>query len=54
MHDQYFYGGGGGEEVVDGEQSSSERRLKWGGRGSLRDLSKNMLKQRVGKGESCS
>ena len=30
--------------------------LKWGGGGwgSLRDLSKNILKQRVGKGKSCS
>ena len=34
----------------------SERCLKWGGGsgGSLRDLSKNILKQRVGKGKSCS
>ena len=28
---------------------SSERCLKWGGGGSLRDLSKNILKQGVGK-----
>ena len=35
---------------------SSERYLKWGdgGWGSLRDLSKNFLKQGVGKGKSCS
>ena len=30
--------------------------MKWGGEGggSLRDLSKNILKQEVGKGKSCS
>ena len=40
---------------MDGEGGSSERCLKWGGRGwSLRDLSKNFLKQGVGKGKSCS
>ena len=33
---------------------SSERCLKWGGGGSLKDLSKNILKQGVGKGKSCS
>ena len=33
-----FRGGG----VVDGEGGSSERCLKWGGGGSLRDLSKNI------------
>ena len=45
-----------GEGVVDGEGGSSERCLKWGGGGggSLRDLSKNFLKQGVGKGKSCS
>ena len=43
-----------GEGVVDGEGTSSERCLKWGGGGSLRDLSKNILKQGVGKGKSCS
>ena len=32
---------------------SSERCLKWGGGGSLKDLSKNILKQGVGKGKSC-
>ena len=32
----------------------SEGCLKWGGGGSLRDLSKNVLKQGVGKGRSCS
>ena len=46
----------GGEGVVDGEGGSSERCLKWGGGGwrVLRDLSKNILKQGVGKGKSCS
>ena len=44
-----FRGGG----VVDGEGGSSEGCLKWGGGGSLRDLSKNILKQGVGKGKSC-
>ena len=36
----------GGEGVVDGEGGSSESCLKWGGvgGGSLRDLSKNILK----------
>ena len=37
--------------MVDGEGGSSERCLKWGGEGSLRDLSKNILKQGVGKGK---
>ena len=38
---------------MDGEGGSSERCLKWGGGwGSLRDLSKNILKQGVGKGKS--
>ena len=32
---------------------SSERCLKWGGGGSLRDLSKNSLKQGMRKGKSC-
>ena len=45
--------------MVDGEGGSSEGCLKWcggvvGGGGSLRDLSKNVLKQGVGKGKSCS
>ena len=42
--------------VVDGEGGSSEGCLKWAGGGcrSLRDLSKNVLKQGVGKGKSCS
>ena len=37
---------GGGEGVVDVEGDSSKRRLKWGGGGwgSLKDLSKNILK----------
>ena len=43
-----------GEGVVDGEGFSSERCLKWGGGGSLKDLFKNILKQGVGKGKSCS
>ena len=42
----------GGAGVVDGE-GSSERCLKCGGGGSLRDLSKNILKHGVGKGKSC-
>ena len=39
-----------------GRGGSSGRCLKWGGGecGSLRDLSKNISKQGVGKGESCS
>ena len=36
-----FRGGG----MVDGEGGSSEGCLKWGGGGSLRDLSKSILKQ---------
>ena len=52
VYDQNFWGGG--EGVVDGEGGSSEGCLKWGGGGSLRDLSKNILKQGVGKGKSCS
>ena len=36
VYDQIFRG----EGVVDGEGGSSERCLKWGGGGSLRDLSK--------------
>ena len=44
------------EVEMDGEGGTSERCLKWGsgGVGSLRDLSKNILKQRVGKGKNCS
>ena len=45
---------GEGGRGVDGVGGSSERCLKWGGGGSLRDLSKNILKQGVGKGKSCS
>ena len=37
--------------MVDGEGGSNEGCLKWGGGGSLRDLSKNILKQGVGKGK---
>ena len=42
--------------MVDGEGGSSEECLKWGGGGVgvIRDLSKNILKQGVGKGKSCS
>ena len=49
-----FRGGGRGGGFFWGV--SSERRLKWGdgGGGSLRDLSKNILKLGVGKGKSCS
>ena len=45
-----------GEGVVDGEGGGSEGCLKWGGGGggSLKDLSKNILKQGVGRGRSCS
>ena len=39
---------------MDGEGSSSERCLKWGDGGSLRNFSKNILKQGVGKGKCCS
>ena len=42
---------------MDGEAGSSEGCLKWGGGGgggSLRDLSKNISKQGVGKGKSGS
>ena len=41
---------------MDGERGSSERCLKRGGGGwrLLRDLSKNILKQGMGKGKSCS
>ena len=37
---------------MDGEGGTSERSLKWEGGGgrSLRDFSKNILKQRMGKG----
>ena len=47
-----FLGGGRGGGWGGG---SSERCLKWGsgGVGVLRDLSKNILKQGVGKGKSC-
>ena len=42
--------------MVDGEEGSSERCSKGvlGRGGSLRYLSKNILKQGVGKGKSCS
>ena len=40
--------------MVDEEGASSEGYLKWGGEGSFRGLSKNILKQGVGKGKSCS
>ena len=40
--------------MVDGEGGSSGGCLKWIGGRSLRDLSKNILNQGVGKGKSCS
>ena len=42
--------------MVVGEGGSSEGCLKWGGwrGGPLRDISKNILKQGVGEGKSCS
>ena len=40
--------------MVDGKGGSSEGCLKWDVGGSLRDLSKNILKQGVSKGKSCS
>ena len=43
MYDQDFYGGGGGAGVVDGDGSNSDRCFEWGGGGSLRNLSKNIL-----------
>ena len=48
----FFLGGRGG----GWGGGSSERCLKWdgGGWGSLRDLYKDILKQGVGKGKSCS
>ena len=45
-----FRGGSGG----GWGGGSSERCLNWGWWGSLRDLSKNILKQGVGKGKSYS
>ena len=44
-------------KFLGGEGGSSEGCLKWSGGGgwrSIRDLSKNVLKQGVGKGKSCS
>ena len=49
----------GGEGVVDGKGKSLQAvkdawsGVVWGGVGSLRDLSRNILKQGVGKGKSC-
>ena len=40
----FLGGGGGGGGVVDGEGGSSEGCLKWGCGGSLKDLSKSILK----------
>ena len=41
---------------MDGEGAGSEGCLKWGGEGwgSLRDPSKDILKQGVDKGKGCS
>ena len=44
----------GGKGWWMGRGDRSEGCLKWGGGGSLRDLSKNISKQGVGKGKSCS
>ena len=54
MYDQIFMGGGGGRGDGCGG-GSSERCLKWDGGGwrSLRDLSKSILKQDLGKDKSC-
>ena len=41
-----------GAGVVDGEGGSSERCLKWGG-GVMKGSFLNILKQGVGKGQSC-
>ena len=41
-------------KIFKGVGGSGERCLKWSGGGSLRDLSKNILKQGVGDGKSCS
>ena len=50
MYDQNCYGGG----VVDGVGGLAVNEcLKWGGGGSLRDVSKNISKLGVGKGKSC-
>ena len=47
FYDQNFQGGRG-----DGWGGGiSERHLKWGGGGSLRDVSENILKQGMGKGK---
>ena len=48
--------GGGGKGVVDEEGVAVKSAWSGmvGGGGSLRDLSKNIYKQGVGKGESCS
>ena len=54
VRSKFLWGGGGRGGGWGG--GSSEGCLKWGGGGwrSLRDLSKNVLKQGVGKGKSCS
>ena len=52
-----FFGGVGGEgkRWSDGEGVAvKESRSRVVGWGSLRDLTKNILKQGVGKGKSCS
>ena len=54
VYDQTFYRGRGGG--WGGGGGNSEGCLKWDGEGwgSLRDLSKNILKQGVDKGKICS
>ena len=48
VYDQIFLGERGG----GWGGGSSEGCLKWGGGGSLRDISKNISKQGLGKGKS--
>ena len=48
-----FMEGGGGGESGGWRGGSSEGCFKWGGGVSLRDLSRNISKQGVGKGKSC-
>ena len=46
--------GGGGEGMVDGEGVAVKDASSGVVVGSLRDLSRNISKQGVGKGKSCS